>query len=268
MRRRFGQPGGRIPLPGLAPLRQKEGVAKLSALMGLPLRAAEEERRDRLVLVQGEPLMAVAGAASRTREGQTVSGDTGAWFKGEDGTLYVLLCDGMGSGPAARRESSLAVRLLEQFLRAGVRPENALSTISAALALRGEEEMGFTTVDLLQLDLFTGEAAVYKYGAAPTYIRKGTGVSRVTGASLPAGLAGGEGGEPDMSRVRLEPGDWAVLITDGVTAGGEDDQWLRDALRAYRGDSPKELAQIILEGAPGGGAADDRTVLVLRVAAR
>lgn len=254
--------------PGLAQLRQKEGTDKLSAALGLPLRALEEGRRDRLVLVQGEPLMAVAGAASRTREGQTVSGDTGAWFKGEDGALYVLLCDGMGSGPAARRESSLAVRLLEQFLRAGVRPENALGTISAALALRGEEELGFTTVDLLRLDLFTGEGAVYKYGAAPTYIRKGAGVSRITGASLPAGLAGGEGGEPDMSRIRLEPGDWAVLITDGVTAGGEDDQWLRDALRAYRGDSPRELAQAILEGAPEGGAADDRTVLALRVGNR
>ena len=253
---------------GLGQLRRKEGTEKLSALLGLPLRAVEEERRDRLLLVQCEPLMAVAGAASRTREGQTVSGDTGAWFKGEDGALYLLLCDGMGSGPAAQRESSLAVRLLEQFLRAGVRPENALRTISAALALRGEEELGFTTVDLLRLDLFTGEGEIYKYGAAPTYVRKGGGVSRVTGASLPAGLAGGEGGGPDMSRIRLEPGDWVVLLTDGVTGGGSD-QWLRDALAAYQGDSPRELARAILEGGPEQGeAADDRTVLALRVAAR
>ena len=251
--------------PGLGRLRRPEETGKISGILGLPLRALEEERRDRLVLVQSEPLMAVAGAASRTKEGQTVSGDMGAWFKGEDGALYVLLCDGMGSGPAARRESSLAVRLLEQFLRAGVRPENALRTISAALALRGEEELGFTTVDLLRLDLFTGEGAVYKYGAAPTYIRKGAGVSRLAGASLPAGLAGGEGGEPDMSRIRLEPGDWAVLITDGVTGGGED-QWLRDKLAAYGGDSPRELAQTLLEAAPGQDqAADDRTVLALRV---
>ena len=254
--------------PGLGQLRRRETAEKFSDILGLPLRLAEEERRDRLLLVQGEPLMAVAGAASRTKEGQTVSGDTGAWFRGEDGSLFLLLCDGMGSGPAARRESALAVRLLEQFLRAGVRPENALRTISAALALREEEELGFTTVDLLRLDLFTGEAAVYKYGAAPTYVRKGSGVSRITGSSLPAGLAGGEGCEPDMSRVRLEPGDWVVLLTDGV-AGGGDDQWVRDALRAYGGDSPKELAQAILAGGPDPeGAADDRTVLALRVGER
>ena len=93
-------------------------------------------------------------------------------------------------------------------------------------------------------------------------------MSRVTGASLPAGLAGGEGGGPDMSRIRLEPGDWVVLLTDGVMGGGSD-QWLRDALAAYQGDSPRELAQAILEGGPEQGeAADDRTVLALWVAAR
>ena len=46
--------------------------------MNFPLRAVEEGRRDRLVLVQSEPLMAVAGAAAKKKDGQTVSGDTGA----------------------------------------------------------------------------------------------------------------------------------------------------------------------------------------------
>ena len=63
--------------------------------------------------------MAVAGVAARKKDGETVSGDGGTYFKREDGTLYVLLCDGMGSGLAANRESNLALRLLEQFLQAG-----------------------------------------------------------------------------------------------------------------------------------------------------
>lgn len=253
---------------GLAPLRQEQSVEKISRLVNFPLRAVEGERRDRLVLVQSEPLMAVAGAACQKKDGQMVSGDTGAWFKHDDGALYVLLCDGMGSGRLAQRESTLAVRLLEQFLRAGVRPENALRTVSAALALRGEEEIGFTTVDLLRVDLFTGEASVYKYGAAPTYVKKGAAVSRITGAALPAGLAGGEGGLPDVSQLKLEAGDCVVLITDGVTGGGSD-QWLRDRVSAFDGASPKELAQALLEESETqAGAADDRTVLVIRIARR
>ena len=149
-----------------------------------------------------------------------------------------------------------------------MRPENALRTVSAALALRGEEEIGFTTIDLLRVDLFTGEAAVYKYGAAPTYVKQGSGVSRITGASLPAGLAGGEGGTPDVSQFRLEAGDCVALVTDGV-AGGGSDQWVRDKLAAFDGASPRALAEDLLEESGRQvGAADDRTVLVLKIARR
>ena len=253
---------------GLAPLRQNGQVEKLSRLMNVPLRAVEGERRDKLVLVQSEPLMAVAGVSARKKDGQTVSGDTGAWFKHDDGALYVLLCDGMGSGRLAQRESALAVRLLEQFLRAGVRPENALRTLSAALALRGEEEIGFTTIDLLRVDLFTGEGAIYKYGAAPSYVKKGTAVSRVTGCALPAGLAGGEGGSPHVTQLKLEAGDCVLLISDGVT-GGQGDQWVRDLLAGFDGGSPRALAQQILdESGNRAGTEDDRTALVIRLSRR
>lgn len=174
-------------------LREDEAVERLSAAAGISLRLAGEEdkpRRDQAGAgAEGTP-DGGGGRGRRRKDGETVSGDTGAWFKHDDGALYVLLCDGMGSGPAAGRESSLAVRLLEQFLRAGTSPERALKTVASALGLRGEEDGGFTTVDLLRLDLFTGEAGIYKYGAAPTYIRKGRQVTRVTGATLPAGLSG------------------------------------------------------------------------------
>ena len=195
--------------------------------------------------------MAVAGVAAKKKDGQTVSGDTGAWFKHDDGSLYVLLCDGMGSGSLAEQESALAVRLLEQFLRAGVRPENALRTLNSALALRNDEAAGgFTTIDLLRVDLFTGEAGVYKYGAAPTYVKKGYSVSRITGTALPAGLTAGEGVSPDVTRLQLEAGDCVLLVTDGV-AGSASDQWVRDRLAAFDGGSPRELAQALIDGSGG-----------------
>lgn len=212
--------------------------------------------------------MAVAGVSARKKNGETVSGDAGAWFKNDDGNLFVLLCDGMGSGPDAHRESTLAIRLLEKFLRAGVEPEDALRTLNSALALRGETEGGFTTIDLFQLDLFTGEAGIYKLGAAPTYIKRKGLVSRVTGASFPAGLNGGENSGPDVARLRLEDGDCAVLVSDGVTAG-EEDGWLKTALAAFDGTDPKGLAGLIMEeSARREGATDDRTAVVLAVKRR
>ena len=53
-------------------------------------------------------------------------------------------------------------------------------------------------------------------------------------------------------------------------AGGEGDQWIRDKLAAFNGGSPRELAQAILDESTAqvGAAADDRTVLALRLTRR
>lgn len=46
----------------------------------------------------------------------------------------------------------MTVRLLKQFLQAGVEPLPALKTLNTALLLRCREGAGFTTIDLLRLD--------------------------------------------------------------------------------------------------------------------
>ena len=189
------------------------------------------------------------------------------YFKRPDGKLYLLLCDGMGSGPEANRESSLAVRLLEQLLQAGVSASHALTTLSSALALRGEETGGFTTVDLLQIDLFTGEGELFKLGAAPTYVKKGEGVQRLSGSSLPAGLAEGEGRALDRFPLRLAPGDCVLMVSDGICGAG-DDGWLKERLERFApADSPKDLARDLITHSPV-DATDDRTALVVRIQRR
>lgn len=99
-----------------------------------------------------------------------------------------------GQREAARRESALTCRLLEQFLQAGIEPEAAMKTLNAAMALRGAETGSFTTIDLITCRPETGEAAFFKYGAAPSYVKKGGTVRRITGGTLPAGSAGRGGG--------------------------------------------------------------------------
>ncbi|MGI5962659.1 MAG: SpoIIE family protein phosphatase [Lawsonibacter sp.] len=240
-------------------------LGDLALTLGVPLRV-EREEKDRLALIQQEPLMAVAGVAARKKGGETVSGDAGTYFKNSDGKLYVLLCDGMGSGPEANRESSLAVRLTEQFLQAGVEARQALTTLSSALALKGEETGGFTTVDLLEVDLFTGEGMLYKMGAAPTYVRKGRSVQRLSGNSLPAGLGENSATAMDQFPLRLNPGDTVLMASDGVCAAGEDD-WLRKKLENFDGTSPKDLARDLVTQSPK-EATDDRTALVIRIEKR
>ena len=244
-------------------LETEEHRSALSQLMGLPLRR-EEEAPGRVTFTQAEPFMAVAGLAARRREGQRESGDTGTWFRRGDGSLFVLLCDGVGSGEWAHRESALAVRLLEEFLRSGMEASAALRTVNSALALRNEETGAFTTVDLLRLDLFTGQGELCKLGAASTYVCRGEEVRRVSGSALPAGLADGAV-SPDVTPLELKPGDWVLLVSDGV-ADPEEDGWLRELLEKSGEEKPKDLARLVMEESEKRvGAADDRTAVVVRL---
>ena len=252
--------------PGREEVTRPSRLTELSRALGVPLRV-EEEGEGLVCLLQQEPLMALAGVAAQKKSGETVSGDAGTYFKRPDGKLYLLLCDGMGSGPEANRESSLAVRLLEQLLQAGVSAGHALTTLSSALALRGEETGGFTTVDLLQIDLFTGEGELFKLGAAPTYVKKGEGVQRLSGSSLPAGLAEGQGSALDRFPLRLAPGDCVLMVSDGICGAG-DDGWLKERLERFApADSPKDLARDLITHSPV-DATDDRTALVVRIQRR
>lgn len=222
--------------------------------------ASSLEPRAVPVMTATTRLTALAGVAAGKRPGQSVSGDAGGWFRDDEGVLWVVLCDGMGSGAEAARDSRFAYKLLEQFLSAGISPEVALATIGSALALRWESSGSFTTIDLLQLDLMNGEGVSYKLGAAPTYLRRGGVLSRITSSTLPAGLQ--QDHQPDISRFRLGPGDLAVLVSDGVTDGGEDG-WVRRQIREFQGDSPKELAGSLLRHEQP--ATDDRTAIVLHI---
>lgn len=252
----------------LSPIREGTLLNDLSRNMGMAFAQSALERDrtgQRLTLVQEDQYLATAGVAALSKEGETVSGDGGNWFRDRDGRLWVVLCDGMGSGPGAARQSRLALHLLEDFLKAGVSPEIALSTLSNALALRGESELGFTTIDLLGLDLFSGQCRSYKLGAAPTYLRQSGRVKKLAGTSLPAGLEFGQESRPDVRSFQLAQEDLAVMVSDGVSDGEEDD-WLWQLVRDFRESSPKELAARILEHSSGGR--DDRTVLVLQLKKR
>ena len=103
-------------------------------------------------------------------------------------------------------------------------------------------------------------------GAAPTYIKKGETVQRLTGASLPAGLAEGEPAALDQFPLRLHPGDTVLMVSDGVCGSGEDG-WLREKLAGFDGASPKDLARELITQTPQ-EATDDRTALVIRLEKR
>ncbi len=248
--------------------RDKQYLDKLSEVLGVRLCTAEgPQDQDRLVLLEAEPLAAAVGVAGSKRAGESVSGDRSRCFRTDEGYLYVALSDGMGSGPEAAKSAEEALGVLERFLKAGVEPDVALRILSDIFLLKNETDIESATVDLLCLNMFTGEAGIFKYGAAPSYIRKNTSVRRLTGFALPVGFRSSPPLRNVYAKMRLTGGAWAVMISDGVTSGGED-KWLRELVSAHTGDA-SELAKSILEAASArGGLTDDATVIAVKVDSR
>ena len=173
----------------------------------------------------------------------------------------------MGCGDDAARDSSQVVAILEKFLRSGADPAVAMKVLNSVMLLRGGDNWGFATVDLMCVDLFTGETCFYKYGAAPSYVKSGKSIRRIKGETLAAGLSSGEGIAPDLVRMRLRPGSTAIIASDGVIVDDEDD-WIKNLL--MRGtDDMKALARGTLKEAEKVyGANDDMTVVTVRVEER
>ncbi len=202
------------------------------------------------------------GTSLRAKDGEEVCGDQLAVFTAGN-MLYMLLSDGMGSGEAAHAESAMTVRLLRKFLKAGIDPKPALKTLNTALTLRCAEGGGFTTIDLLALDRSSGEATVYKYGAASSYVKRGEKVTNLSSGSLPAGLQGSNI-EPECSRLQLSEGDVFVMVSDGLSS--DEGNWLATLLQQWTEEDAQDLSQQILaESRRHGGLQDDCAALVLRL---
>jgi len=218
--------------------------------------------------LEAEPLAADIGVAKASKSGERKSGDSGAFFKTEEGYLYVLLSDGMGAGSNAAKSSGEAIRILERFLRAGVSPESAVRLLNDIMLLRNDEDTVSATVDLAQVNLFTGEVVLLKYGSAPTYVKAERSVRRVRSATFAAGLTPVNDHEPDKCRFILKAGHTAVIVTDGVLEDGDDTD-LTSCLTAFpmSGD-PSDLAREIVERAKKRGSDDDITAIAIKIDVR
>lgn len=244
-------------------------MEKLSSVVGVKLCIPNEGGVGsvKLTLIEAEPLAVSVGIAAMKKRGERVSGDKGTYFKTDSGVLCVILSDGMGTGDEAAHDSNQVVEILEKFLRSGVDPAAAMKILNSVMLLRSNDSWGYATVDLMCVDLFTGDTCFYKYGAAPSYVMNGKSVKRINGEPLSARMNGSEGTVPDLVRMRLRPGSTAIIASDGVIAGLED-EWIKAILgRGF--EDMKALARSTLKEAERlYGANDDMTVVAVRVEER
>lgn len=220
-----------------------------------------EENARQLRSVQITPQEAYTvkvGVAAKGRRGARISGDRGVCFHTGDGRLYAMLCDGMGTGSDAAQESTTAVDTLTDLIQSGMQPDHAMEFLNGMYILR--DTGCFSTMDILELSLITGQGTLYKWGAAPSYVKSGTIVKKLGTAAPPPGLGVGNTSSPEVIRLSLWGGDMLVLVSDGVVR-----EETEDLLRSYDGENVKELASLLTAQAEAAGGEDDMTAAVLRL---
>lgn len=246
-------------------------------VLDVPMSVSQVEG-DRVRLAESPLLRVSAGVASQSMTAaltrmaddalnfDSACGDT-AWAGTlRDGRYLAALSDGMGHGTQAAMESSQTVELLRLCMDAGYSRQQTLTAVNGMMLMAGRGER-FSTVDLLTIDLWSGQAALDKLGAAGSWLMQGDMLRQLTGDTLPLGIL--ENVESGESALRLCAGDQLVLISDGVEEAFGGREALEGAVRAaLLEQTPQAAADALLEAAAEAGGQvrrDDQTALVLRV---
>lgn len=169
-------------------------------------------------------------------------GDAYQYFNDGKGHFTVILSDGMGTGGMAAVDGAMASGLMARLLKAGLGYDCSLKILNSSMLFKSSDE-SLATVDIASIDLFTGEAELYKAGAAPTLVRRAGKTGKAVSGSLPIGILSEVGF--DRAGIKLNHGDILLLMSDGATGEGTD--WIRDELQAWRDGSAQDLAEHISE---------------------
>ncbi len=212
---------------------------------------------------------AEAAFAATASEGESVCGDTVSIFENKNDYLYALISDGMGTGRAAALTSEMCNTFLRNMLSAGNRMETSLRMLNSVLRAKGSksESECSATVDLLQLDMYSGALTLIKSGAAPTFVLRRDNVFKLTSPSFPIGILRAlDAKQMDLS---CEDGDVVVMISDGATRSGDDCSYLSDMLRESNiaNESAQKIADKIIRRAKAESDVpnDDISVVVVKI---
>jgi sigma-B regulation protein RsbU (phosphoserine phosphatase) len=158
---------------------------------------------------------------------------------------------------------------LHHSLARGESPGRVLAALNDALLAEGLADR-FVTAVAVRVDVLTGLAEIACAGHLGPFVRRASGrvqsIERATG--VPLGLVPNE--RYEEIKVRLEPEDALVLVTDGITdpLSTADDPLGETAFALLLERAPRVTVDIcemvLLDGAP---TRDDATVLVLQLPA-
>lgn len=176
-----------------------------------PIRSENEIR----IRIFEKPAYSIeVAAASSCADDSKENGDTHAIFCDGEGTAYVTLSDGMGTGRDAAAQSRLVVGLFRRLVTSGVDFGSAIKLINSVMVTKSHDE-SFATLDAVRIDLDECGLTVIKSGAAATLIRHRGSVMKITSPTFPIGIY--ESSEVFVRDCGFEEGDIVIMFSDGIS---------------------------------------------------
>ena len=148
-------------------------------------------------------------AASKDAE---YCGDNLVTFYDDFGNFYVALSDGMGQGKRAALDSALTLSFFKKLITGGFSPASAMQNTNALLLLKAEESL--STLDVLKINLYTGNATFYKAGSTKSLLLRKGKLQSVAPASMPLGIL--EVCHFASVKGKLSPDDLVLIASDGI----------------------------------------------------
>lgn len=209
-------------------------------------------------------LRAEIGVASLKKTGERVCGDTIQYIKTEDDILYIILSDGIGTGPRAQKYSAEAVDILTEALRLLHDPIIAIELANTALSNCYNDSWNCATIDLASVNMNTGEIVFYKRGASDSYILTADDIITVQGNVFPLG-SNEYASEASVSCGNyIAPKSVIIMASDGVVI--PDTAMFAQAVRNHK-KNMKDLAKELLLSLSEDDT-DDRSLILVSLTER
>ena len=189
-----------------------------------------------------------------------INGDSLISFKSRLDKEYFIICDGMGSGKDAAITSKMCTDFLKEVLSCSLDKESALSLLNSFVRAKGHECS--SSVDLLEIDPFNGEAVFFKSGATSSYIKRDGTVFKLSSKTAPVGIL--KRLDSERTFFNLSSGDFCVMVSDGALDKKGEDKELCALIKAFDKEKSEELCRGILDLAKSRGARDDISVMVIK----
>lgn len=192
-----------------------------------------------------------------------ICGDCFDSFCDGKGNFIAVLSDGMGTGSRAAIDGAMASTMFSRLIVSGFSFPCALRLVNSAMLVKSREE-SLATLDVLKVNLYTGQAIIYKAGATVSLLFRQGKISEIKKSAMPIGILR----QAEFGTVHggLRNGDMIIMMSDGAADNNIEEikSYIKENGFSY--DLPEKICAIAKSRAIN--HCDDITAAVVKISTR